>query len=82
VLFSNLDEMSNKGLIKGLIMLSHIQEKKLKAHDSIVSKIKDDCNRKLRDKDRTIKKLSDELGTLKDSLKGCKYYLIVYTFSN
>jgi hypothetical protein len=80
VLFANLDEMSNKGLIKGLLMLSHIQEKKLKVVDQMITKIKNQHKLELREKDNQMKALNDEMNKLKSSLKGCKLklYLKIY----
>lgn len=71
VLFSNLDEFSNKGLIKGLIMLSHTQEKKIKLMEQSITSVRVDCNKKLNEKDLAIKKLEDEIYTFKSSLRGC-----------
>jgi hypothetical protein len=65
VLFSNLDELSNKGLIKGLIMLSHAQDKKIKAYDQLITNIKTDQKKQIKEKDIQIKKLNDEIGKMK-----------------
>jgi hypothetical protein len=72
VLFSNLDEMSNKGLIKGLIKLSHMQDKKIKQFNTMTSRIKTQCRTEIIQKDRVIRQLNEELNNMKNSLKGCK----------
>ena len=72
MLFTNLDEVSNKGLIKGLIMLSHLQEKKLKQSELFISKMKTQIKSELMMKEKIIRDLNDELNGLKSNLKGCK----------
>lgn len=74
VLFSNLDDISNKGLIKGLIMLSHSQEKKIKGNNDYISALNAKHKNEIRVKDKNIKELNEELNKLKASLKGCKDY--------
>jgi hypothetical protein len=71
VLFTNLDDVSNKGLVKGLIMLSHIQDKKLKQNENIISKLKSQNRSEIDKKEKIIQELNDELNGLKTNLKGC-----------
>jgi hypothetical protein len=73
VLFSNLDEIANKGLVKGLIKLCHIQDKKIKNFDSSLTKMKSQMKIELAQKDKVIRLLNEELNNLRGSLKGCKY---------
>lgn len=75
MLFSNLDEMSNKGLIKGLIKLSHMQDKKIKQFDIMSRKIKSQCRSEIIQKDRIIRQLNEELNNFKNSLKGCTNFI-------
>jgi hypothetical protein len=72
VLFSNLDDTSTKGLIKGLIMLSASQDRKLRQTEDKQNQIKKQFSQELYEKDLEILKLQTELDNLKNSLKGRK----------
>ena len=72
VLFSNLDDTSTKGLIKGLIMLSASQDRKLRQFDEKLNATKMKLNINLEEKDQEIENLQNELNTLRNSLKGRK----------
>ena len=74
MLFSNLDETSNKGLIKGLIKLCHIQDKKIKQQETQLNKLKTQSKMDLNNKEKAIKQLNSELTGLRNSLKGCNIY--------
>lgn len=80
MLFSNLDETSNKGLIKGLIKLCHIQDKKVKQQEVLINKLKVQSKMDINNKDKAIKQISNELTGLRSSLKGCNFKFI--NFSN
>ncbi len=71
MLFANLDEFSNKGMIKGLIMLSHNQCKKIKLLEQMITSVRSEYNLKLKEKDESIKNLEDKMMIFKSSLKGC-----------
>jgi hypothetical protein len=77
VLFSNLDDIANKGLVKGLIKLCHIQDKKIKNFDASVSKMKSQIKTELAQKEKVIRLLNEELNNLRGSLKGCIYLLFI-----
>ena len=73
VLFTNLDELSNKGLIKGQIKLCHSQDKALKHYDITLNRLKNQYKYDVIEKDKLIKNLNDEMYKLKLNLKGCKF---------
>jgi len=74
VLFANLDEFSKKGMIKGLIILSHNQYKKIKLLEQMITSVRSECNLKLKEKDEYIKNLEDKITIFKSSLKGCNLF--------
>lgn len=76
VLFSNLDDLSNKGLIKGLLMLSHSLDKKTRLYEQTIIKMKKTHAAELKEKDNSIKTLDEDLQKFKTSLKGRKNILI------
>jgi len=77
VLFSNLDEVSNKGLVKGLIKLAHNQDKKIQLYSATLNKLKSQYKNEMGEKDKIIKQLDEDLNNLRRSLKGCKKYLFI-----
>jgi hypothetical protein len=58
-------------------MLSHLQHRKLKAHEEYVASLRANYNTKLKDKDNSIRKLEEEMTNFKNSLKGCNFILIL-----
>ena len=69
LLFSNLDESSNKGLIKGLLMLSHQQSKKIKYLNEKVTKLNNEHINEVKNKNTAIDLLSLQLNKMNGLLK-------------
>ena len=69
LLFSNLDESSSKGLIKGLLMLSHQQSKKIKYLNEKVTKLNNEHINEVKNKNTAIDLLSLQLNKMNGLLK-------------
>ena len=69
LLFSNLDESSNKGLIKGLLMLSHQQSKKIKYLNEKVTKLNNEHINEVKNKNTAIDLLSLQINKMNGLLK-------------
>lgn len=87
MLFSNLDEATNKGLIKGLLMLSYFQEKKLKTMNENMNKARIQFKEELNKRDNIIDEMGHDLSNINFNLKGCKYIItlicyVIQIFSN
>ena len=74
VLFSNLDELSSRGLIKGLMMLSLTQDNMIRNYEQTILKLKKQHMTDIKEKDNEIAALNNQLDRLKFNLRGCKYY--------
>lgn len=70
LLFSNLDETSNKGLIKGLLMLSHQQEKKILYLNQKIKKENENYIKELKNKNELIDILNLQVNKMNSLLKG------------
>ncbi len=74
VLFSNIDELSSRGLIKGLMMLALTQDNMIRNYEQTILKLKKQHSTDIKQKDNEIAGLNNQLDRLKFNIRGCKYY--------
>lgn len=83
VLFSSLDEATNKGLIKGLLMLSYFQEKKLSNLTERIKQLKIQHKEEIIDKEKTIEEMSNNFNSITNHLKeGKDLFQLIYSVIN
>ena len=70
LLFRNLDETSNKGLIKGLLMLAHQQEKKIVNLNKKIKNENENYIKELKNKNELIDILNLQVNKMNSLLKG------------